>query len=208
MSQPTIMNRTLALAGVCQATLLVSQIARKGECDDAMLETLLQSILITHPDRTEDVYGGIECLKPGLAQLVQQLDPNSRQKNMDVTRYAVALLALEARLRKRPAVFDQLAQRISQLQRQSDHFELLSEHSIKNFASVYSDIISPAGPRIQIAGAANVLQIGANQDRIRAALLAGVRSAVLWRQLGGSRLQFLLSRSKLLQAARAAESNI
>ena len=36
---------------------------------------------------------------------------------------------------------------------------------------------------------------------IRAILLAAVRSAVLWRQLGGSYLDFLLSRKAMLEAA-------
>ena len=38
----------------------------------------------------------------------------------------------------------------------------------------------------------------ANQNRIRALLLAGVRAAILWRQSGGSRLTLLLRRKALL----------
>jgi high frequency lysogenization protein len=33
--------------------------------------------------------------------------------------------------------------------------------------------------------------------------LAGIRSAILWRQCGGRRMQILLGRRKLLDAARA-----
>ncbi|MEK7758734.1 MAG: DUF489 family protein, partial [Pseudomonadota bacterium] len=38
-------------------------------------------------------------------------------------------------------------------------------------------------------------------DKVRAALLAGIRSAVLWRQLGGRRWQLLFSRGKLARTA-------
>jgi len=37
--------------------------------------------------------------------------------------------------------------------------------------------------------------------RVRAVLLAGIRSAVLWHQLGGRRLQLLFSRGKVARTA-------
>ncbi len=39
-------------------------------------------------------------------------------------------------------------------------------------------------------------------DIIRALLLAGIRAAFLWRQLGGRRWRLLLQRKKLLQASQ------
>lgn len=42
------------------------------------------------------------------------------------------------------------------------------------------------------------LQDSRNADKVRALLLAGIRSAMLWRQLGGRRWQLLFSRRKLL----------
>ena len=42
------------------------------------------------------------------------------------------------------------------------------------------------------------LQVSSNAARIRALLLAGIRSARLWRQLGGSRWQMVFSRRRLL----------
>ncbi|WP_243260442.1 DUF489 family protein, partial [Pseudomonas aeruginosa] len=41
-------------------------------------------------------------------------------------------------------------------------------------------------------------QVSSNAARIRALLLAGIRSARLWRQLGGSRWQMVFSRRRLL----------
>jgi high frequency lysogenization protein len=41
-----------------------------------------------------------------------------------------------------------------------------------------------------------------NQNRIRALLLAGIRAAWLWRQVGGSRWKILLGRKQLAAAGR------
>ncbi len=46
------------------------------------------------------------------------------------------------------------------------------------------------------------LQNPDNAARIRVALLAGIRAAVLWRQAGGSKWQFLLQRRKTAAKAR------
>ena len=69
-------------------------------------------------------------------------------------------------------------------------------------ANIYVDTISPLGKRIHIIGSVYHLQQQSVQDKIRACLLAGIRSAVLWRQVGGSKWQLLFHRKKLVQAAR------
>ena len=45
-----------------------------------------------------------------------------------------------------------------------------------------------------VSGEPHHLSDPKNANKIRALLLAGMRSAVLWRQLGGNRLQLLLAR--------------
>ena len=47
------------------------------------------------------------------------------------------------------------------------------------------------------------LQNPENVNRIRALLLAAIRSAMLWRQCGGRRLHILLGRKKLWRMADA-----
>ena len=196
-------DRMIALSAVCQCSYLVSQIARQGKCDDDLLETALNSLLNTQPENTEEVFGGIVNIRPGAKLLLSHLEPQQQSRNMDVFRYSVSLLALEKRLSKKAGAFEELAQRIDHTKRQLDHSEgILSEQIIAAFASIYSDIVSPVGQRIQVAGVPAQLKLQSNQNRIRALLLAGVRAAVLWRQLGGSRLQFLLARSKMVAATK------
>lgn len=54
-------------------------------------------------------------------------------------------------------------------------------------------MISPLGPRIQVTGSPAVLQSPQVQAKVRATLLAGIRAAVLWHQVGGGRLQLMFS---------------
>ena len=83
------------------------------------------------------------------------------------------------------------------------HYEINSETLVSSIASIYSDIISPLGTPIQVAGEPSILKQSINQHKIRALLLAGVRSAVLWRQVGGKRRNILFSRSKIVECAES-----
>ena len=65
----------LALAGVCQSVLLISQLAQKGEVDNQdAFQTTIHSLLITQPEDTLAVFGGdVQHLKLGLNTLIEQL---------------------------------------------------------------------------------------------------------------------------------------
>ena len=68
---------------------------------------------------------------------------------------------------------------------------------LAGLADIYSTTISTLSPRIMVRGEPLHLQNPENINRIRALLLAGIRSAMLWRQCGGRRLQILLGRKRL-----------
>ncbi|PSJ45922.1 lysogenization regulator HflD [Zobellella taiwanensis] len=198
-------NQTLAFAGICQAVGLVQQVARQGSIEDKeILKATLNSILVTDAERSQDIYGGHGQLRLGYQTLIEQLSSDSAQKNAELTRYLVGLVALERKLARRRDLLAMLGERINQVKRQLHHFELLDEQVLANLASIYSDIVSPLGPRIQVAGNPAYLQQSLVQHQIRALLLAGIRSAVLWRQLGGKRRHILFSRKRLVAQAQAA----
>ncbi|MFH7564132.1 high frequency lysogenization protein HflD [Oceanimonas smirnovii] len=198
-------NQTLAFAGICQAARLVQQVAREGRIDDKdVLATTLNSILVTDAEQSADIYGGHENLRLGYQTLIEQLNGDSSKKDAELTRYLVGVVALERKLAKRRDLMSMLGERISQVKRQLHHFDLLDEQVLANLAGIYSDIVSPIGPRIQVAGNPSHLQQPMVQHQIRALLLAGIRSAVLWRQLGGKRRHILFSRKRLVAQAQAA----
>ncbi|QFI54311.1 high frequency lysogenization protein HflD [Aeromonas simiae] len=196
-------DRTMAFAGICQAAALVQQVARNGACDEAALRESLSSVLVTNPSHPLEVYNNTHlAIRDGYRALVEQLGADGSQKNAELTRYVVSLIALERKLAKRRDLLAMLSERIGQIDRQLQHFDLLDEQVLANMASIYSDLISPIGPRIQVAGTPLYLQQPMVQHKVRALLLAGIRAVVLWRQLGGSRTQIIFARKKMVELAK------
>ncbi|MEZ6993842.1 MULTISPECIES: high frequency lysogenization protein HflD [unclassified Aeromonas] len=195
-------DRTMAFAGICQAAYLVQKVARDGTCDEASLRESLSSILVTDPKQPLDVFGNHLAIRDGYRALVEQLGADGSQKNAELTRYVVSLIALERKLAKRKDILNMLGERIGQIGRQQQHFDLLDEQILANMASIYSDLISPIGSRIQVAGTPLFLQQPLVQHKVRALLLAGIRACVLWRQLGGSRTQIIFARKKMVELAK------
>lgn len=200
---PTIWHqRMLAFAGVCLASVCVQQIARRGQVTPQdTADVLLNSLLVQDADSTEAIYQPISHLKAGLQVLLRQLDAPG-DKDVEQTRYVVGMLQLERRLAKNDAAMNRLGGAISQIKRQRDEFDFAAMDVLANLGSTYSDIISPLGPRIQIQGNPEFLKQAPVQHRIRAVLLAGIRSAVLWRQLGGKRRQVILNRRQMVRTTQ------
>ena len=199
--------RTMAFAAICQAAHLVQQVSRTGTCEDESLRQTLSGILVTDPESPQDVFGGSN-LKEGYKAIVEQLGHGGSPKNAELTRYVVSLIALERKLSGRRDVLNMLGERISQVKRQLHHFDLLDEQVLANLASIYSEHISPIGPRIQVAGTPVYLQQPLVQHKVRALLLAGIRATVLWRQVGGRRRHILFSRGKMVASARSMLNQI
>jgi len=201
---------TLALAGICQAAHLVQQLAHQGQCQPEALNVSLRSVIDLNPGSTLAVFGNDEAnLRLGLETLMAVLNSSSRQgMGAELTRYTLSLMVLERKLSGNKSALDTLAQRISQLDRQLAHYELGSETITSAMAAIYVDVVSPLGPRIQVTGSPAVLQNPLLQSRVRATLLAGIRAAVLWQQVGGGRFQLMLSRQRLLREAKTILSRL
>ncbi|MCJ8321675.1 MAG: high frequency lysogenization protein HflD [Colwellia sp.] len=195
-------EQTLTFAVVCQVSHLVQTLSRSGKINEDDLTVLLRSITITSPQNSLEVYGGeLINIKKGLELLVTHLGGKSQQKDPEFTRYIVSLLNLERQLAKKPKQLSLLGERIEQTNRQLEHFEITSDTLLASFASIYSDVISPIGTRIQVAGEPDILKQTINQHKIRSLLLSGVRAAVLWRQVGGQRRKILFGRAKMVACA-------
>ncbi|WP_040976761.1 high frequency lysogenization protein HflD [Necropsobacter massiliensis] len=196
---------TLALAGVCQSAKLVQQFALHGQADQEAFHTSLSTLLQTAPENILAIYGGHERhLTLGLQVLMEQLNGSEPELN----RYWLSLLALEGKLHKNPQAKAELARRIQYLPTQLQHYDLFDEQMLSTIASIYVDVISPLGNKIQVKGAPQYLQQLPMHNRIRACLLAGIRSAVLWRQVGGSKWQILFSRRKIAAMAQQLYSSL
>ncbi len=202
----TITEKTIALAGIFQAAAVVNQIAVKGIVDEHDLMTAITSILNQNPSSSLEVFGEYENLRTGLYTLIAQLN-DGQIRDMNIARYAISLLHLQNKLRKREDMLKNIASRISRAQEQAGIFGVTHTNVLANLASIYSDTISQLPPKIMVSGESNYLSNPTNADKIRATLLAGIRAAVLWHQLGGSRWQILFKRKQFIKEARRILDN-
>ncbi|EPL3990660.1 high frequency lysogenization protein HflD [Providencia stuartii] len=196
---------TLALAGICQASYMVQKLAQEGSCNDHDLEVMVNSLTNMNPSSTIDVYGNDPVnLKTGLGAMLGMLSGgnNTSALSAEVTRYMLSIIVLERRLNKNQQAMDKLGQRIEQFERQASYFDPMSDGVFNALAGIYVDVISPLGPRIQVTGSPDILKNSLVQAKVRTLLLSGIRSAVLWQQVGGSRLQLMFSRSRLSNQAK------
>lgn len=191
----------VALAGVCQSAYLVKSVARNKPYCENSYETTLTSIINTDPKTTVDVYGKLASIKLGFETLVAQLGDRS-SKDAEITRYIASLLTLERKISAKKGRLADIGERIDTIKRQTHMISLLDGQMVANLASVYIDNVSPLSHKIQVAGEPSALKQQSVQDKIRALLLGGIRSAVLWRQLGGTRRSIIFQRSKIVQSAR------
>ncbi len=194
-------NRIIALGGAFQAIDAVKQLAHSGTCDKSLIETATHSILEITPENVSDVYDGHQNVYHGINIFIKQFGNDSSQRDLEITRYAANLLALEKKLSKNANVQAKLQKGIEQAKEQSSFFSPTHENVIANLASLYRETISTLGPKIMVNGKDGHLNQKHNADRVRMLLLSGIRSCVLWRHCGGNRLQFIIGRKRLLNAA-------
>ncbi|NND90923.1 MAG: high frequency lysogenization protein HflD [Granulosicoccus sp.] len=199
-SLSTIENQTLALSGIFQSVHLCKTLATTGSADKDELRGTLRSILTLNTDRVIDAYGGsTKSIATGLRVLKSQLGGNSESRDLDVARYALALIQLGTNILSDEATVEQL--RIGISRSQSMDTDIDDPAMISNFANLYRSSISHLSPRIMVSGDPDYLNDNTVASTIRAALLGGLRSVVLWRQCGGTRPRLLFSRAQYLRQA-------
>jgi len=196
MQLNTITNQTIALAGIAQAAALVQQLANKGAADVAAMEVSIASVLKIDSDSVIDIYGSLDGLKLGLKQLNEQMT-GYKIVNPEQARYAASLVFLENQLSDRKDMLKTIQVGLVKAQSQSEHFGLMHENVLANLADIYQNTLSTLQPRIMVNGNPEYLSRPDVANKIRACLLAGIRSAILWRQCGGTRWKFLFYRKKI-----------
>ncbi len=196
-----IEERTLALAGVFQAALLTQQVARRGSSEPEATEASLASIFVLDPPSTAAVYGGLDGVRRGLLCLREQLARGGTRDN-ELLRYVIALLHLSGKLRKRRELLTAIGDGIARTERQREHFPLTHTNLIAALAELYTATISTLTPRIIVTGEHGFLSHPEHANQVRALLLSGIRSAILWRQNGGSKWGVIFGRRGYLEAAQ------
>lgn len=203
MSRASITDQVLALAAIAQAATLASQLAREGVADSKAMAGTVHSILMLDAANTESIFIDRNHLLPGLQTMRDTFERDS-PTNSEILRYCASLLHLQRQLAKNNDMLDTIRRRIMQIQKQVEmHGSETHSQVISSIAALYTDTLSTFRFRIQINGNPQYLQQDNVASQIRTVLLGGVRAVILWRQLGGSRFDFIFRRKAIYQTTLA-----
>jgi high frequency lysogenization protein len=196
-------ERTLALAGVFQATELVRQAAHHGTWSGYAASSCLHSLFQLEAESTAEIYGGVAKMRLGVETMLTVLQGDA--EHSDSLRYTVGLLQIEKKFRRSGKLQEEVGRQLHDisgagLDLEQHEREDLQAHDI---SGLYSDTISKLSPRIVVNGKPQYLKNDRTVDWVRTLLMAGLRSATLWNQLGGGRFELMFGRKKIIREAES-----
>ncbi|MDG6777862.1 high frequency lysogenization protein HflD [Thiomicrorhabdus sp. zzn3] len=206
MSQYSDQDRAIGLIGIYQCAKMVYDLATTGKTNQTAFESSLRSLFIENPESTLDVFGGkVENIQLGVNTLLAQMSSDQAvlNRNVEITRYVLSMIILEKKLGRDEAKMQRIYSMLDTAKSQQQHFGELHENVIASLARTYTENVSDVHPRVMVNGKHGHLQNPLVANKIRALLLAGIRAATLWRQVGGSRWALIWSRKKYLRAAQS-----
>jgi high frequency lysogenization protein len=126
-------------------------------------------------------------------------------EHVDALRYSVAVLQVQRKFKKNKSLQNEVATGLDEISRQG---EVDARHEREDaqagaIAELYSRTISTLSPRIIVNGKPEYLKHDRVIHWVRALLLAAIRSAVLWDQLGGGRFDLMFGRRRIIDDARS-----
>ncbi len=207
-------DRTIALAGLFQAARLAQQLAHEGRADPDALRASLGSVLRIDAASTADVFGGMRGVSTGLGILATRLGAGPQIMDFELARYVLNLMQLAQALERRGELQEAIrggveaAASADSPAAEADERIGAPPELIERLAGLYRETISTLAPRILVNGDPAHLADERIAAAVRAALLAGVRAAVLWRQLGGRRWHLLIARGRFAREARRLQARI
>ena len=196
-------QRTLAFAGVFQAAELVRQAACHGTWSGFAATSCLGSLFRMEADSVESIYGGTGKLKLGIETMLSVLQGEPR--HMDALRYSVGLLQIERKFRRQENIQRTVGEGLERIAECGKHLEQHEREDLQaqQISELYSQTVSTIEPRIVVNGKPQFLQVQRTVDWVRTLLMAGLRSAYLWDQLGGGRMELVFGRRKLCKEAES-----
>ncbi|HST46087.1 MAG TPA: DUF489 family protein, partial [Luteimonas sp.] len=136
---------------------------------------------------------------PGLRLLHEHLE--SRGQDDLLPRLALSVSQLERRFVRDIPVAQRVHDGILAAQPAAARLGSTHPDVLAALGSLYADTVSQLRPRVLVQGNPHYLGQTDIVAEIRAVLLASLRSAVLWRQMGGSPWDLLLRRREMLAIA-------
>jgi len=192
-------DRVLALAGLAQALHQVRRIAETGQSEPRAAGPVLDAVFRIDSPSTAAVFGGAAAVAPGARLLAAYL--SSQAEDPLLPRLALATMQLERRFSSEQAVQAAVARGLPAIASQAQSLGSTHPDVLAALGRLYADTISHLRPRIMVQGNPHYLGQAGVVSEIRALLLAAVRAARLWQQVGGAQWQFLFARRAMYEAA-------
>jgi len=193
--------RNIALAVVTQCAVLVHELANNGRASTALMNACLKPVYQLDADSVANLYPAPAEFSDGMQVLQNSFDSKGLREHAEVVRYLLGMLVLQQHLSRNPAMMSELAARLRDFGPESvsdpDAQDSLLKADCSRLARLYQDTISRLSYRIHVAGNPEHLRSQEVAEQIRAMLLAGIRSAVLWHQLGGRRWHLFIYKRQI-----------
>ena len=180
-------EQTIALAGLYQSCQVVSKVAWNGEYDEQELIPLINCILKIDSTRTEEIYMDISNLQTGLIYLKKQIIGDIFTRSSETRRYIASLKQLSDNLMSDDKCITRIQNLLKEMDSKAESMTI--DQKALELSNIYQKTLSGFEPRIIVNGENLYLTDRIHAARIRTALFAGVRSMILWQQLGGSKLK-------------------
>ena len=216
--------QVVALAAVAQSAALVSKLALHGNASQTELLASVNALLALNPRSESDIYPNLGHLNLGLRTLDDMLSLGRSPENTSLVRYTWGMLSIRNKLDMNSAMQSNIRDRLQSIQSlllvpenatpwrmtetEKTDGQLRQEQSFEQLATLYQDTISTLSHRIQVHGQVDYLQNDYISNRVRSLLLAGIRSAVLWHQLGGRRWRLILYRKRVQETSSAIRRSL
>lgn len=199
--------RNIALAVVAQCAQLVHSLATTGRADSRLVNACIAPLLVLSPDSVDEVYPDVALFSNGLQALQHSLSNDGVKEFAEPIKYVLGMTVLQQQLMSVPAMQTLIRQRLQirhslLAERQepgsgASPAEPQEEYDFAVLAALYQDTISRLTMRIHVKGVPEHLRKQDVADKIRALLLSGIRSALLWHQLGGRRWHLFVYKRRI-----------
>ena len=191
--------RSLALAALFEALAEMQSTAEGRGGDD--IQHLLTPLFAIDADSLAAVFASPARYRNGVETAASAIA--GERNALRLLNYAFAVMELATLLKREDRIAGHLSQRLRALANAPRDAALLLA-----LDEAYQETIGRLGKRIQVSGDPNALKQPQVAARIRALLLAAVRFAWLWRQLGGRRWQLIVGRRKALASMDALKRKL
>ncbi len=201
--------RNIALAVVVQCAQLVDSLATTGRADNAQIDACVAPLLALDPNNVDEVYPQVSRFSSGLNALQKSLEKNGMKEFGEPIRYVLGMTVLQQQLGKVSSMQSVVRRRLQNIRTlQNSTIEddeqldvtLPPEYDFATLAALYQDTISKLTFRIHVKGDPEYLKDLRVANKIRALLLAGIRSAMLWQQLGGRRWHLFFYKKQIRES--------